>query len=271
MLLASVFKLTHEGLAEARMWWEVTEEEKDGLAPIRGVLPQGLPSTRHGAVSVREVDGWLHPHSAWQMVTVFLSLLACMLGFLPPHFKMSPSPLAFPATCFYLYNSLNVLQTPLSWFKLDKWQCIFSRFQEVPGIYLSLFNRALSNAIFVIIIIIFSSWVRSMGHILNSIFLFHLTDLAPVVDHILLLCTFYACKINKYVVLVLATPFLSNCVTFFSCTREELCLLSPAHRHQETRRKCLGVRPSFSPARMVFCYSSSLGTRWKKSGKLGSD
>lgn len=190
MLLASVFKLTHEGLAEARMWWEMTEEEKDGLPPIHGVLPQGLPSTRHGAVSVRGVDGWLHPHSAWQMVTVFLSLLACMLGFLPPHFKMSPSPLAFPATCFYLCNSLNILQTPLSW------QCIFSRFQEVPAL-IPLFNGALSNVIFVIIIFFFSGWVRNTGHILNSIFLFHLTDLAPVADHILLVCTFYACKINN--------------------------------------------------------------------------
>lgn len=87
--------------AEARRTrWEVTEEEKGSLPPSRRILPWDLPGTHGWSASIREVDQRLHPHSVWQMVTVFLGLLACMFGFLPPHFKTPLSPLAFPATHF---------------------------------------------------------------------------------------------------------------------------------------------------------------------------
>lgn len=96
-----VSKLKPYHHAEARRTRrKVTEEEKDSLPPAGGILPRDLPGAHHGSASVWEVDRRLRPRSVWQMVTVFLSLLACMFGFLPPHFKTSLSPLAFPATQF---------------------------------------------------------------------------------------------------------------------------------------------------------------------------
>lgn len=79
---------------------KVTEEEKGSLPPARGILPWDLPGAHRGSASVWEVDRRLCPRSVWQMVTVFLSLLACMFGFLPPHFKTSLSPLALSLSCY---------------------------------------------------------------------------------------------------------------------------------------------------------------------------
>ena len=87
--------------AEARRTCcEVTEEEKGSLPPAHEILPRDLPRAHYGSALVWEVNRGLRPLFVWQMVTVFLGLLACVFGFLTPHFKMSLLLLAFPATHF---------------------------------------------------------------------------------------------------------------------------------------------------------------------------
>lgn len=126
MLFATVFKLIHEGFQAETPWKGWSKKDMSGGDGERegwpsshpSVLPEGLPSTHCRAASVWGADGGLHPRSLWQMVTVFLSLLACMLGFLPPHFKTPALPLAFSATCFLVCCPWNILESPLAWFGL---------------------------------------------------------------------------------------------------------------------------------------------------------
>lgn len=133
MLFATVFKLIYKGFqAEApSMGWS----EKNMLGGDRGrkgwpsshprVLPQGLPSTQCRAALVWGAGGGLHPRSAWQMVTVFLSLLAGVLGFLPLHFKTPTLALVFSATCFLVCCPWNILESPLAWFGICYGSALF--------------------------------------------------------------------------------------------------------------------------------------------------
>lgn len=147
------FRLKPYHQAEARRTrCEVTEGEKGSLPPARGILPRDLPGAHRGSASVREVDRRLHPRSVWQMVTVFLSLLACMFGFLPPHFKRSLSPLSLSSYSFlasllvkYSRKSFGLVQSVLMAMGLF---INFIGFEEVLGTHFSVLQSFIKGNFF---------------------------------------------------------------------------------------------------------------------------